>query len=562
MKYSLMKHIFPCFFTTVLVICMTITADAANKIYVNTSMDVLSDNLASSYAIGSGGTEQLSGGTTYVLAGNGITTIDGGISSPGVDIDVGEIGSTSINIKHDMVKIGLYYFYSKTRDSSVETCRVSNYVGSGFEFGYYDSSRVFHSLGSTNETALTVMKDTNVSVSAGTVGCYHIKLANTYASYNDAKKVADKYDGGFTAYFSGKFYVLVGNYESASNASDAMSSLGLSGQAYSASSKCIVVTKTGTTDVIFEFDYSATYSLALRPISGSSEAVTTVAGGSSTGYRYYGDFVFLRYNGDKMTVVNYADIEAYTKGVLPYEMSSSWPKEALKAQAMCARTYAAANFDQYGSFGFDMTNDTYSQVYRGTNSANSTTDAAVNETRGLYVTCNGSLCTTFFFSCDGGATESSENVWANALPYLRGKIDPFEAYVDFSYKSWTYSYTPDQITAKLKSRGYNIGTITSIDSEYTDVGNMYELSFYDAAGTNVCVTKGNTYSVLGLPSIHFTIEYDKSGGKYVIEGGGWGHNVGMSQWGAYSMAKVQGLSYAEIICFYYTDVDLSKGVYA
>ena len=91
---------------------------------------------------------------------------------------------------------------------------------------------------------------------------------------------------------------------------------------------------------------------------------------------------------------------------------------------------------------------------------------------------------------------------------------------------------------------------------------MKQLTFYDTAGKSVTVTKSSTYSVLGLPSIHFTIEYDKDSGKYLIEGGGWGHNVGMSQWGAYSMASVHGLSYAEIICFYYTDVDLSRGVYA
>ncbi|MGE4354007.1 MAG: SpoIID/LytB domain-containing protein [Oscillospiraceae bacterium] len=562
MKYSQMKHIFPCFFTIILVICMTINADASTKIYVNTGVDVLSGNLASSYAVGSGETEQLSGGTTYILTGNGMTTIDGGTSSSIDDIDVGEIGATSVNIQNDVVKIGLYYYYSTVRDSSVETCRVSNYVGSGFEFGYYDASRVFHSLGSTDETALTVMKDTNVSVSAGAVGCYHIKLSNAYSNYDDAQKAASKYSDAFPAYYSGKFYVLVGNYTSTDDAGDAMEKLDLSGQVYSASNKCIVVTKTGTTNILFEFDYGSTYSLALRPTAGSSKAVTTIAAGNASGYRYYGDFVFLRYNGKNMTVVNYVGTEDYTKGVIPYEMSASWPKEALKAQAMCARTYAAANFNQYGAYGFDMTNDTYSQVYRGTNSANSITDAAVDETKGLYVTCGGSLCTTFFFSSDGGATACSEDIWTNALPYLRGKIDPFEADLDdFPYKSWSYSYTPDQITAKLKSRGYSIGTIDSIDAEYTDVGNMSKLTFCDTDGTQISVTKGNTYSVLGLPSIHFTIEYDKNSGKYLIEGGGWGHNVGMSQWGAYSMAKVHELSYAEIICFYYTDVDLSKGVY-
>ena len=562
MNYSQIKHIFPCFLTIIFIICITVPALAAAKFYVNTSQDVLQDSLNENYAVGSAGTEKLSGGLTYVMTGGGLTTVDGGTAGSGEPIHVGEIGATTVKIKSDVVKVGLYYYYSKARDSAVESCRVSNYVGSGFEFGYYDADREFHSLGSTDETALTVLKDTNVTVSGGTVGCYHIRLADTYSTFEAAALAAEKYSGGFPAYYSGKFYVLVGNYMSASEAAEASAARGIQGDAFSASNKCIVVTKTGTTDVLFEFDCGDSYSLALRPVSAGAKAITTVSGGSGTGYRYYGDFAFLRYNGGNMTVVNYVDIEDYTKGVIPYEMSASWPKEALKAQAMCARTYAAANFGQYGSYGFDMTNDTYSQVYRGTNLANATTNAAVDETAGLYVTYNGALCTTFFFSSDGGATESSENIWANVLPYLRGKIDPYEADVEFGYKSWSYSFTPEQLTAKLKARGYSIGTVTSVEAEYTDVGNMKKLTFFDAAGKSVSITKNSTYSVLGLPSIHFTLEYDKTSGKYLVDGGGWGHNVGMSQWGAYSMALVHKLSYAEIICFYYTDVDLSRGVYA
>jgi stage II sporulation protein D len=562
MKYSWIKHIIPCFLTILIVICITIPAMAAAKFYVNTSQDVLADGLSSSYAVGAGEPERLPSGLIHAMTAGGLTSVQDEASAPGGDIDVGEIGSTTVNIKSDTVKIGLYYYYSKARDSSVETCRVSNYTGSGFEYGYYDSDRDFHSLGSTEETALTVMKDTNVSVSSGTVGCYHIKLEKSYSDFDSALAAANKYSGGFPACYNGEFYVLVGNYKSAADAEAAKRELGIDGEAFSASSKCVVVTKTGTTEILFEFDWGSTYSLALRPVSGSDKAVTTVAGGNAGGYRYYGDFAFMRFNGDNMTVINYVDIEDYTKGVLPYEMSASWPKEALKAQAMCARTYAAANFNQYGSYGFDMTNDTYSQVYRGLNSANSTTNAAVDETAGLYVTYDGKLCTTFFFSSDGGATESSENIWATALPYLRGKIDPYEADVDFGYKSWSYTFTPEQIEAKLRARGYSIGTLSSIDREYTDVGNMKKLTFWDTSGKSVSVTKGSTYGVLGLPSIHFDIEYDKDSGTYKVEGGGWGHNVGMSQWGAYSMAEVHGMNYAEIICFYYTDVNLSKGVYA
>ena len=563
MKYSLKKHIFTSFLTIVLVICMTIPALSSADIYVNTSEDTLDGAIESSYVVGGGGTEKLGTDEVYAITGSGIVQIgdDEAAAEPG-EIEVGEIGATTVNISNDTVKIGLYYYYSSARDSSVESCRVANNVGSGFEFGYYDSDRDFHAVGSTGHKDLTVVKDTNVAVSGGTIGCFHIRLPGSYSSFDEASAAASGYSGGFPAYYSGKFYVLVGNYTSRDDAAKAMSSLGLDGEVFTASNKCVVVTRTGTTDIIFEYDCGDDSYLAVRPVSNSDKAVTYVGEGSSDGYRYYGGFEFIRYNGNNMTVVNYVGMEDYVKGVIPYEMSPSWPKEALKAQAMCARTYAAANFRQYGSYGFDMTNDTYSQVYRGTNLANDTTDAAVDETAGLYVTYDGELCTTFFFSSDGGATASSEDVWAAELPYLRGKIDPYEADVDFNYKSWTYTFTPSELAAEIRSHGYSIGDVVSVEPEYTDVGNMSRITFYDASGTRVSVTKSNTYSVLGLPGIHFTIEFDEDSGEYFVEGGGWGHNVGMSQWGAYSMAKVHGMSYAEIICFYFTGVDISKGVYS
>ena len=112
---------------------------------------------------------------------------------------------------------------------------------------------------------------------------------------------------------------------------------------------------------------------------------------------------------------------------------------------------------------------------------------------------------------------------------------------------------------RLRSRGYNLGTISSVKAEYTDIGNMAKLTFTDVSGKSVTVTKTGCYSCLGLKSIHFTIE-EKYPGVYRIEGGGWGHNVGMSQWGAYAMAKYFHKNYKEILGFYYTKVGLSFGI--
>jgi stage II sporulation protein D len=105
-------------------------------------------------------------------------------------------------------------------------------------------------------------------------------------------------------------------------------------------------------------------------------------------------------------------------------MSPSWPLEALKAQAVCARTYVMASRKHSG---FDVCTTECCQVYQGIGRANATTDMAVDQTAGQYMTYNGELCVAYYSSSDGGATENSENVWNEAIGYLRGVVDPYEA---------------------------------------------------------------------------------------------------------------------------------------
>jgi len=528
------------------------SGDAAQNIYVNDSRGLLAGSLAESFAIGgSGSVEKLGSSKVYAMTGSGLELVEGG--QPGIAEPPHLSVSGTVPISRSKIRVGLYYYYSDARDTSLDTANLENYVGSGYKFGYYDESYKFHEVGYTSETKLTMMKDKNVKVSTGVVGCYHILLPSKYNTFEEAKNAASAYPDGFPAYYSGVYRVLVGNYESASDANADMQRRGISGTAYSASNRCIVVTRTGTRDIIFEFDCGTQYSLAVRPVSGSGKAQTWFKG-----YKYYGDFQYIRTTGENMTVVNIVDIEDYVKGVIPYEMSPSWPLEALKAQALCARTYAAKHFNYYGKYGFDVTADTYCQVYRGTNSATAATDAAVDATAGQYVTYNGELCSTLFFSSDGGATESNENVNGTKVPYLVGVIDPYEEAVANinSYSSWTRVLTQDAVTSMLKS--YNVATIVSIEPTYSETGNVISLKFTDANGKTVTVSKSLCRTVLGLPSIRYKVT--KSGSNYVFEGSGWGHNVGMSQFGAYAMAAHYGYTYDQIIGFYYTGVSLSTGV--
>lgn len=530
-----------------LLICL-IPADvngAGLSLYVNSASDTLRSALSSVYAIGgSGSTGTIGSGTKYAMTATGLSPLGSNAGAGGVDDD----GSAYKDdpIAYTTVKVGLNY-----GSKALTEARLENEVGSGYRFGYFDNARTFHELGSTAVTKLTMIADRNTELSSGsgTIGCYHIMLSGSYNSFTEAKNAADGI-GGFPAYYNGTYYALYGHYLNAEEAGAALASSGINGTVYSASSRCMVVTQTGTTNILFEFDYGSTYSLAIQPISNSGDAVTWFAG-----FKYNGAFQYSRLNDDeKITVVNFVDIDDYTKGVIPYEMNGKWPLEALKAQALTARTYAASHFNGYRSYGFDVTNDTYSQVYKGLNSANSTTNSACDATAGQYIWYHGHLCETFFFSSDGGATESSKNVWGTELPYLQGVYDPYEEEVDTGHNHWTYTLTPAQVQSKVNSKfKKSFGPITSITPEYTEMGNVLSLTFTDASGKSHQVFRTNCYYALDVDSLRFTVTQDGSG-NFVIEGSGWGHNCGMSQWGAHAMAKNHGMTAEQIIKFYYTGV--------
>ena len=512
------KHLFTVLTLALALALLASSASAAGNIYVNDSDGVLPGELADAYAIGADeSVVQIGSKQTYAMTASGIAPV--GDSDSGYD---------DVPVDLQTVRVGLFY-----GSSALSEARLENAVGSGYQFGYYDSDRVFHAVGSTAETLIAMVPDLNVSVSAGTIGRYHIRLSLTYTSFDAAKSAADA-KGGFPAYYNGTYYAMIGSYETQEAAQSALSAGGYGGTVYTGTDRCVTVTKADTTQILFEFDCGSTYSLAVAPVSDSGKAVTWCKGD-----QYYGDFQYTRLTSGVLTVVNFVGLEDYVKGVVPNEMSASWPLEALKAQAVCARTYVAANQNKYRQYGFDMTNDTYCQVYHGLNGANETTDRAVDETAGLFVRYEGKLCSVAYFAADGGATEDSENVWSDTvIPYLRGVKDPYEADIDFYCKSWSVT-VPRSQTGDISVTNTPIGNVMTVTAN----GQTYSKDNVRTFLKNV----GVTYT-----SRHFTVTYNASDDTYTISGGGYGHNLGMSQWGAYSMAKVHNQSFEDIICFYFT----------
>lgn len=544
--------------TSILAICMVVSclpvyAQAANNIYINNDGDILGTDIGEAYTVdGAGNVTKIEGSTAWAMTGDGLQEVSGGSSGGDPNlVTPAPIGGT-VSIKSSTIRIGLYYFYSSSRNTSVAAIGLSAVNGNGYKYGYFDSNRVFHEVGSTSETAVSVVKDTNVTTAGGAIGCYHVKLGNTYSSFSEASAAAAEYPDAFPAFYNGTYHVLVGQYQNSAEAEAAQASRGLSGSAFSASNRAVVVTKTGTTKILFEYDGGTNSSLALRPVAASGKPNTKIGE-----YTYYGDFQFIRTQGENMTVVNFVDIEDYTKGVLPYEMSTSWPIEALKAQALCARTYAISGINNYNSYGFDLTNDTYSQVYRGNTASKASTDTAVEQTKGQYITYNGSLISALYSSSSGGGTESNINVYGNSgHPYLKGVLDPFEQAASSinSYSSWTKTLTSEQLGGKV-----GLGAIVTAKPTYSETNNCIRIDFTDKNGKTTTVTGDSCRTKLGMNSIHFTIKTD-SAGNFVFEGGGWGHNLGMSQFGAYAMAYHYGYTYEYIIGFYFTGVKIATGV--
>ncbi len=267
------------------------------------------------------------------------------------------------------------------------------------------------------------------------------------------------------------------------------------------------------------------------------------------GQRWYrGRLQLARVGTGRMAAVNYVDLEHYLYGVVGAEAVSSWPLEALKAQAVAARTYALYERSRAKGKLFDLSSTTHSQVYRGITSESIRTHQAVNETVGQVVIHDGRLILAAFHASSGGHTENVEDVWSKPLPYLRGVADYDRGTPVYE---WTETISGDAIGAKI-----GLGTIRSIAAERTTPrGRVLSLKLVDAAGKTKRLSGDEFRKAFNLRSTLFQVSpYE---GVFFIVGRGFGHGVGMSQWGAYNLA-LQGANYQQILGHYYQSAVLAR----
>ena len=181
------------------------------------------------------------------------------------------------------------------------------------------------------------------------------------------------------------------------------------------------------------------------PLTATGPAPLSVAGLGT----YRGSLEFRPNGSGGVYMVNAVGLDDYVQGVIAAEMPSTWSAEALKAQAMAARTYAITT-DVAGTF-YNLHPDTRSQMYRGIAAETPATDAAVAATSGQIVTYNGAPAVTYFFASSGGYTENVEDAWPGATPdpWLRGVPDPYDGAGGDPYHHWTHQMSPAAATKDL-----------------------------------------------------------------------------------------------------------------
>lgn len=335
---------------------------------------------------------------------------------------------------------------------------------------------------------------------------------------------------------------------------------------------------------------------------------------SVEGRQHRGIYEFLLTSDLRFNVISIMAVEDYLKAVVPREMPSLWHIEALKAQAVVARTYTQASRGKHAAAGFDLcTFSTCCQAYGGVDWEHANSSAAVEATQGVMLFAAGRPAATFYHSDSGGHTEYNHYVWnGNPISYLIGVPDPFPSMAGSPHATWTTALSPVELGRILSSSSVNVGTISRLEvAERTPGGRVALLvvhgslgraelvrqqprlpngspSTYELRSTMYSVTNEvanaihiyngqathtqktwdglyvqNASGTLALPvASSYTLQGNSApvsvsaqAVSFVFDGSGWGHGVGMSQWGARGMAE-QGYTYQNILLHYYQGVEL------
>lgn len=277
--------------------------------------------------------------------------------------------------------------------------------------------------------------------------------------------------------------------------------------------------------------------------------VTSALGSIKVNRKGYSGVVELSVSNGGLLIVNELPLEKYLVGLINSEISSTWPMESIKTQAVIARTYAVAKRDERKRAYYHLESTVMDQAYDGSDMEDSRAARGVNETSGQVLTWDGKVIQAFYHATCGGRTEASENVWGFALPYLKG-VD-CEYCANGNSNRWEIALPLTKIAAALKLPG-----VADIKAGVRNGrGRLKDLIIGASKGTVVMPATKFRMSVGStvVKSTNFTLRLDD--GVAYLNGTGYGHGVGLCQWGARQRA-LDGFTYSEILSYYYPGTEI------
>ncbi len=447
------------------------------------------------------------------------------------------------------------------------------------------------------------------------VSGYTVREQTIYNSYQEAKQVAKQYEeSGILTYVGSTYehrwrvyFGTVTNYLAAEQLVDTIKEQEKKSSLEIVEDSGYGLLVEGSFGTIF-IDVDEQYAYPqFRPLTTYKSGVKCIDMDSRV---YRGRIEIGRYGKTTLTAVNILPIEEYLYSVVPSEMPNTWHEEALKAQAICSRSYALIKAGYGGASnakkGYKMVDTVSSQVYKGFLAESIKVRKIVDETKGQMVYYNNKVIPTYFFATSGGSTESSEDVWSVRQPYLQSVPDFYEG--DAFRVSWQVTMTKDKISSLLLEQGIKIGSLLDLTSvKYSATGRINTLQatsfdrFITLQGTTIrtglnlystkfkIVKKGEIPDVISVLSVNgisngrisemyvasasgvekaskeleqYIVQSDSNlwnyprlapteSNEFLFAGMGYGHGVGMSQYGAKGMAEA-GFTYKEIIEYYFT----------
>ena len=277
----------------------------------------------------------------------------------------------------------------------------------------------------------------------------------------------------------------------------------------------------------------------------------------SAGSKLYRGNLDIKWRDGGLIVVNALDLEDYLYGVVPKEAPSQWQMAALRAQAIVARTYALYKRSRQTNRDYDVAAQYIrDQHYEGYSAEHPRTTQAVDDTRGLVLTCQGDLIPAYYHAESAGFTENSEDVWSSPHPCLRAVKAPMNP--ASPYLQWSASLALEDIRAALGKRGFAIGSIRRLEpTQHSAAGRITLLKISHKLGETVI--RGTDFRLaLGpdvIRSTRFTVQVRD--GRAFFVGQGWGHGVGLCQWCSQEMAAL-GDDYETILTHYYQGAKLIR----